>query len=345
MLAIVCIVASACAAARSSDPGAPGTPSPPGKLVDIGSFRLHLHCTGRGSPTAVLLPGSGDFSFDWSLVQTALQTSMRVCSFDRAGSAWSDLGPVPRTLRQEAYELDALLRAAGIQPPFVLVGHSLGGLVARVFAETHPTKVAGMVLVDATHENTQLMMQGKVVRVREMARGRPVPSVQTMRSSPPMPATAEDLKQEQMNREVFGPPRISPPFDRLPEQAQAWRLWALNHPKLSAETDDFFAEELQAMHIARTGNPHPFGAIPLIVLAGGRTDSVPPPGVTAEAWKLLNAEKRAQKADIATLSTQGKLIVDPTSGHHIQLDNPALVAQAVREIAAAGVRATNLRQP
>src|SRR5437870_10242016 len=76
-------------------------PPPPGKLVDIGGYRLHVDCTGRGGPTVVLEAGAGDFSFDWSLVQPEVARFTRVCSYDRAGSAWSDPGPVPRTMRQE----------------------------------------------------------------------------------------------------------------------------------------------------------------------------------------------------------------------------------------------------
>ncbi|HEY0036832.1 MAG TPA: alpha/beta hydrolase, partial [Longimicrobium sp.] len=92
--------------------------------MDVGGYRLHIDCTGRGGPTVVLIAGSGDFSFDWSLVQSPLSSSGRVCSYDRAGQAWSDLGPVPRTMKQEVHELHLLLRRAGERPPYVLVGHS-----------------------------------------------------------------------------------------------------------------------------------------------------------------------------------------------------------------------------
>lgn len=331
-LALACLVMMSCARARSPAGGLTSSdPPPPGRLIDIGGYRLQINCTGKGKPTAILLAGAGDFSFDWALVQPELSRSMRVCSYDRAGAAWSDLGPTPRTMRQEVYELRRLLQQAGVRGPYVLVGHSYGGLLARVYAESYPRDVAGMVLVDPTHEDTQLMFQGKVGRVRESAQRRSVPPVQSMRSSPPLPPTEADLQQEKLNRQLFGAPVISPPFDRLPADAQALRLWALNHPKLSAATDDYWAEELQQIHVARQANPRPLGSMPLIVLAGGRGEG-PPEGINSETWKQLGDEKRAQKADLANLSTQGQLVVDASSGHHVQLDNPALVIDAVSKV-------------
>jgi pimeloyl-ACP methyl ester carboxylesterase len=322
------LVASCAPTHRSAAGRVARDPAPPGRLVDVGGYRLHIHCTGRGAPAVVLLAGSGDFSFDWSLVQPGLARSTRVCSYDRAGSAWSDPGPTPRTMRQEAHELRLLLQRAGVAPPYLLVGHSYGGLLARAYAGAHPAEVAGVVLVDPTHEDTRLMIQGRLTRVREGAGSRPVPRVQTMASSPPRPPGEEELAQERMNREAFGPPAISPPYDRLPREAQALRLWALGRPPRAAAADDFWAEELREMHDARRADPHPLGAMPLVVLAAGRAEPAPQ-GVTEEAWRELTQEKRAQRADLATLSTEGRLVVDTASGHHVHLDDPARVIEAV----------------
>ena len=199
--------------------------SPPGRLLDVGGFRLHLNCTGQSGPAVVLIAGGGDFSFDWGLVQPDVSRFTRVCSYDRAGLAWSDPGPTPRTMRQEAYELHTLLKAARVGAPYVLVGHSIGGLIARVYAEQHPGEVAGVVLIDPTHEDTTLMYQGKLVQVRAGAKGMTVPPVQTMRSSPPKSPTAEDVEQFEFNRKMFGAPKTEPPFDKLPASTQAMRLW------------------------------------------------------------------------------------------------------------------------
>ncbi len=124
----------------------------PGQLVDIGGYRLHLHCVGTGSPTVLLEAGMGGSSMDWRLVQSELGRTTRVCAYDRAGNGWSDSGLQPRTPRQIADELNRLLSNADINGPYVLVGHSLGGKYVRMFAIKHPDKVAGMVLVDARHE-------------------------------------------------------------------------------------------------------------------------------------------------------------------------------------------------
>lgn len=111
-------------------------PTPLGKMVDLGGYRIHLYCTGSGKRTVVLSPGGGDFSFAWYLVQQRPQSSARVCSYDRAGSAWSDPGPQPLTMRQEACELELALKLSGEKGPYVLAGHSIGGLVV-IHSETN----------------------------------------------------------------------------------------------------------------------------------------------------------------------------------------------------------------
>lgn len=308
--------------------GQPAYP-PPGKLVDIGDYRLHLNCTGANGPTVVLIAGAGDFSFDWGLVQPDLSRFTRVCSYDRAGLAWSDPGPTPRTMRQDAYELHTLLRAAGIKSPYVLVGHSIGGLIARVYAEQYPREVAAMALVDPTHEDTTLMYQGKLVRVREGAKGIAIPPPQTMRSSPPKPPTKEDVAQFEFNQKMFGAPKITLPFDKLAAQTQAMRLWFLSQPPHAAAGPDLWAEELQAMYTARAKTPYQLGDIPLVVLLAKPEYGDPPRDISAAEWKHINEEKRRQKVELTNLSRNSKLIVAERSGHHIQLDEPQVVTYAV----------------
>ena len=125
----------------------------PGKLVDIGGYQLHINCTGTGSPTVILDAGLGGSSLDWSKVQPAVARFTRVCSYDRAGYGWSQSGPGPRTSQQIVTELHLLLAKAKINGPYVLVGHSAGGLNMRLYAYRYPADVVGMVLLDATSEH------------------------------------------------------------------------------------------------------------------------------------------------------------------------------------------------
>jgi pimeloyl-ACP methyl ester carboxylesterase len=124
---------------------------PPGRLVDVGGYRLHINCGGAGSPTVVLEGGMFASSSMWAWAQPELAQHTRVCAYDRAGLGWSDSGSAPRDARQIADELHTLLANAGETGPFVLVGHSLGGVSTRVYAVQYSDDIAGVVLVEATH--------------------------------------------------------------------------------------------------------------------------------------------------------------------------------------------------
>src|SRR3989454_600557 len=126
---------------------------PPGQLVDIGGHRLHLWCTGAGTPAVVLDTGLGGSSAEWGYVQLEVARFTRVCSYDRAGMGYSDPGPSPRTARRIANDLATLVDRSGVDGRLVLVGASSGGFNVRVFASDHTDRVAGLVLVDASHED------------------------------------------------------------------------------------------------------------------------------------------------------------------------------------------------
>lgn len=126
---------------------------PPGELVDVGGYQMHLHCTGEGSPTVILEALSGGMSSYWAWVQPDIAQVTRVCSYDRAGRAWSEAAPESQEqdLWTTAASLHTLLDNAGEQGPYVLVGHSIGGLYVRAFAQEHPDQVSGVVLLDSAH--------------------------------------------------------------------------------------------------------------------------------------------------------------------------------------------------
>ena len=128
---------------------------PPGEMVDVGGYSLHINCVGQGSPTVVLDGGSGEWSAQWVRVQREVSDTTRVCAYDRAGMGWSEMGPEPRDARQISSELHTLLSKAGIEGPYVLVGHSLGGLSMQTYAARYPDEVAGVALVDSSTEPDQ----------------------------------------------------------------------------------------------------------------------------------------------------------------------------------------------
>ncbi|HSF83113.1 MAG TPA: alpha/beta hydrolase, partial [Anaerolineales bacterium] len=124
----------------------------PGQLVDVGGYKMHINCTGQGSPTVILAAGSLEYSLFWALVQPEVAGFTRVCAYDRAGYGWSESSPRPRTAIIMVEELHTLLTNGKIEGPYVLVGHSLGGMMMRVYAQKYPDEVTGLVLVDSIHE-------------------------------------------------------------------------------------------------------------------------------------------------------------------------------------------------
>jgi hypothetical protein len=143
---------------------------PPGQLIDIGGYRLHLWCTGNGAPVVVLDAGLGGTSAGWGFVQPEVARFTRVCSYDRAGMGYSDPGPSPRTARRIANELAELLARDGIAGPVVLAGESIAGFNVRLFASDHPERTAGLVLVDASHEDDTHEVPGMARFVRSCRR-------------------------------------------------------------------------------------------------------------------------------------------------------------------------------
>jgi pimeloyl-ACP methyl ester carboxylesterase len=315
-------------------------PSPLGKLVDLGGRRLHINCTGKGNVTIVMEAGAGDFSFDWSLVQPKVASFARVCTYDRAGYAWSEAGPTPRTMRQIVYELHTGLAKAGIKSPYVLVGHSLGGLIVRVYANQYPKEVAGMVLVDSSHEDQQIIIMDrktkkeKVVHWRELSSGRPIPSIQTTMPSPADSNTSRGTTQSANQS------KLDAPYDKLPLKIQHMRLWAMAQPRYdaarSSETFEFLADELAGMYAERGSRKYPLGDMPLIVLTRGIA------GEDEQANKQLLEDHDRLQIDLVSLSNNSKQIIAKQSGHHIQLEQPTLVTDAIKQVVNAVRRKTKL---
>lgn len=315
---------------------APPLPAP-GRLIDVGGWRLHLNCTGtRGGPTPIVIleSGAGDFSVDWSLVQPDIARFARVCSYDRAGSGWSDLGPRPRTMHQIAYELHTLLGKGGEPPPYVLVGHSYGGALVRVYQSMYPAEVVGMVLVEAMSDDPRrLTADGRVVSASELPATKTVPPV---RMSDPLkeseiPARIVQLIEGQIPE--YSAHANDRPRDKLPLDAQRMRTWSTAQLKMAISNDNpFDAEELALLRAERSGKDHVLGDMPLVVLSRGVAEDSGAAGRSAADYHSR------EQAGLATLSTIGKQVIATHSGHHVPLDEPQLVVSAVREIVAGARR-------
>jgi len=301
-------------------------PAPLGKLIAVGDHKLHLYCTGRGSPTAVIETGLGDFSFDWQLVQKPLSKALRVCNYDRAGYEWSTPGPLPRTFDQLNLELKTLLESAGEKPPFLLVGHSFGGGVVRNFALKYPELTAGLVLVDAIAEDQPVPMGPEVHRIREFATGRAVPESRLEGS--PMPAGSV-------------PPAGDLPDDvyaNLPPQSQAIHKWAAAQAdlrKVEESQKDWSAEYFARWHAHPTAAA--LGRKPVVVLSRA---SIGFQDVNGSSAAELERDRLVGQRSQLDLSQNSLMLVSGTE-HSMHLAEPEFVIGAIR-LTACAVRANRL---
>jgi pimeloyl-ACP methyl ester carboxylesterase len=323
--ATAALLGMACApSARAQAAQAPPFP-PPGRLVDVGGWRLHLNCTGdtaSSRPTVILEAGAGDFSVEWSLVQPKVAAFARVCSYDRADDGWSDYGPHPRTMHQIVYELHTLLANAGVRPPYVLAGHSFGGVLVRLYAYTYPREVAGLVLIESGVDDPVRNLDGRLVRPARTDSGGSIPPVKTSGPLREADIPAAALSQIRAAARSLAPTANESPRNVLPPEAQQMRTWALSQVKHYAATDNpFDGAELADMIAHRRASPVPLGDLRLVVLTSGAPSDLP---------QSVEADRQAQQAALATLSKNGRQIVTTKSGHHIQLQEPDLVVRAIR---------------
>jgi pimeloyl-ACP methyl ester carboxylesterase len=222
---------------------------PPGEMVDVGGYSLHINCVGQGSPTVVLDAGSGGMSADWVWVQREVSDTTRVCAYDRAGMGWSEIGPEPRDAKQITGELHTLLSKAGIEGPYALVGHSFGGLYMQTYAARYPDEVAGVSLVESSHPEQ--------FSYRPVARDSYEPQKQIF-------AVASLLARIGVVRLLF---KLSPAPHELPQQQRA-QIDALSPSTRQVST---YALELRAtpQTTTQTRNLRSLGDKPLAVVSAG----------------------------------------------------------------------------
>ena len=313
-VAIVMLVGAGCFAA---------TPQPPGKLVDLGGHRLHVNCSGKGNPTVVVENGLGDFSFDWVLVQKKVEEFTRVCTYDRAGYAWSDPGPKPRTFAQINLELRDALAKLGEKGPFVLVGHSYGGPVIRNFALTYRHDVAAMVQVDAAFEGMRVGIGGgKTMRLGDDAKGNSIPDPREEMKASDKPSLPADMPPQ-------GPQGLDAMYKALPKEDQERQLWA--QALLEMQDAEGSQMEWSGVYFAKwikSSQEGSLGAIPLIVLTraeGGYGNDQDVPAAQ------LEKERKDGQAMLVRLSTNSKQVI-VKSGHNMEVEAPGDVAGAIRQV-------------
>jgi pimeloyl-ACP methyl ester carboxylesterase len=272
------------------------SPPPLGKVVDVGGYRVHLYCAGAGSPTVVIV-GAG-FTFNWGLVQPEGAKLTQVCSYDHSGIGWSDDGPKD-SCSLRVSEVHTALKNAGIRGPYVLVGHSLGGLVARLYAGRYPDEVAGMVFVD--HAMHFALMLGPPPP-GDAKVPPPIP--------PPMPSTPSG----------GGGIESDPNFSNLSSRDRELHLWAMsqtrNQMALGANAAMMPECVAQADAISKE-HSHPLGGKPLVDVS---TDEIRTP----DYIKL--------QTDLLSLSQNSKEIIAEKSGHFIIIDRPDVVIDAISQV-------------
>ena len=272
---------------------------PPGQLVDMGGYSLHLNCVGTGSPTVVIEAGMGDWSTSWSSqVQPEVAKTTRVCAYDRAGLGWSDPGPLSRTAEHFAQELHALLQRASVPGPYVLVGHSLGGLTVRLFAREHRAEVAGVVLVDSMHPD-------------QATQPLPDPSAEP-------PATDGDLSITVLAARIGLVRLLTGPLDLKgglsPAVADAYAAYAVTPRTFQAQDREGAG---LAISLSQAAEVTSLGDLPLMVVSRGLD---PDP-----KWQRM-------QTDLLGLSSNSRQIVAAESGHLIQIDQPDVASGAIVEM-------------
>jgi pimeloyl-ACP methyl ester carboxylesterase len=290
---------------------------PIGKLIDIGSHHLHIHSTGEGRPAVVFESGGASWSLDWFLVQSEAAKFTSACSYDRAGFGWSESGPNPRTSEQIVMELHTLLTRAKIEKPIILVGASFGGHVVRLFAQKYPEEVAGVILLDARHESIDSKMPPAWKKLEASGKG----MFQFMRLASRVGALK--LMGKWMGEKAL--PSIA---KKLPPDIRAAYLEVGFQPRyFQSNLDELGAIAESDKQLSAAGS---LGNIPLVVIRHGIPDLFA--GMPVEQAKQAEEVWQELQQELARLSSNGQLMVAEKSGHGIQIDQPDLVVDAIRQM-------------
>jgi pimeloyl-ACP methyl ester carboxylesterase len=274
----------------------------PGRLVDVGGYKMHIDCMGDGAPAVILDSGLGDNYTSWRKVQPQIAQFTQVCSYDRSGLGYSDSSPRRRNSKIFAEELHALLRNAGVPAPYVLVGHSMGGFDVRLYASLYSGEVAGMVPVDSSHPEQQKRL----------------------------PAAVNDIDAGWVREQEFfeftmpfGLPRL---LGFCSGDAEV-RAAECNFHNVRESVAELKSISESAAQTAATGT---LGSLPLAVLS--QDPHAPQYDLPEDLVKPTNDAWQQMQNELAQLSTRSTHITAKNSGHYVQLDRPDVVVDAIRKI-------------
>lgn len=294
-----------------------------GRSIALGAefpgVSLNLNCVGSGPPTVILDSGLGVPAAGWDLVMPDVARFARVCSYDRAGYGWSSAGPMPRTSEQIAKELHALLAASGEKGPYVLAGHSFGGYNLRVYTGKYPADVAGLVLVDTSHEDQNQLMPPSLKKLTNDQ----IAELDGQRRLMPIliffgiaRLTGDDGGDRKLSKEFR---------DKM-------KYLQLQTKFIDAAFSEIKSFAESAEEVRRSGN---LGDRPLVVLTAGKDLEAKdlPKGVSVEE---LREFRKTWVNDLqvrqSRLSTRGKQVIVPDSTHMIPMERPDTVVNAIHEV-------------
>jgi pimeloyl-ACP methyl ester carboxylesterase len=309
----------------------------PGTLTPVGRHRLHVRCEGAGTPAVILEAGIAASSLTWSRVQPAIAQVTRVCSYDRAGLAWSESTSAPRSMESIVSELRLLLERTAVPPPYVLVGHSFGGLIIRAYARSHPAEVAGLVFVDPLHpeewcepsSQQKKMLRGGIFLSRV---GAVLARLGIVRLSLALLSGGAPGAPRRFSR-VFGRQAAALvehmvgevqklPQDVLPSVQAHW-----SNPKAFRG----MWQHLQAMPACSADlmrGTDNLANIPVIVLSAAE-----------RRLRWLEADEALARASVS-----GRHIIAPYGGHWVHLDHPDVLIEAI-SVLVSSTRTRKGRQP
>ncbi len=279
----------------------------PGRLIEVGGHRVHLDCRGSGSITVIFESALGGWSLDWARVQEGLPSSVRSCAYDRAGYGWSEPTDDPYGNGRVVRGLRAALDAADARGPYVLVGHSVGGVYAREFAHEYPADIAGMVFVDSSHEqmlrrfpsDSEVVQKTAMLKYLRILRLGPIATLGRLGRTPV--ANSPDMGAEQRAiASAIGYRRAA--YDALYREAAAFAA------------NSFLPD----------ASLHSIPDVPVVVLTSSENLDDP---ATGHLWRELQQE-------IADLVSDARIRV-VGSGHFIQIEHPRTVVDAIEEVIAA----------